>query len=61
MMTIARIKLQNELNNLVSWAAKWQLKINYQKCYIIHFDYKNLNFNYYFNNNIITTRHCEKI
>ena len=23
-----RIKLQNELNNLVSWAAKWQLKIN---------------------------------
>ena len=49
-----RIKLQNELNNLVSWAAKWQLKINYQKCHIIHFGYKNLNFNY-FDKNIITT------
>ena len=22
-----RIKLQHELNNLVSWAAKWQLKL----------------------------------
>ena len=55
------IKLQNELNNLVNWAAKWQLKINYQKCHIIHFGYKNLNFNYYFDNNIITTSHCEKI
>ena len=55
-----RIKLQNELNNLVTWAAKWQLKINYQKCNIIHFGYKNLNFNY-FVNNIITTSHCENI
>ena len=56
-----RIKLQNELNNLVNWAAKWQLKINYQKCHIIHFGYKNLNFNYDFDNNIITTSHYEKI
>ena len=56
-----KIKLQNELNNLVCWAAKWQLKINYQKCHIIHFGYKNLNFNYYFDNNIITTSHYEKI
>ena len=32
-----RSKLQNELNNLDNWAAKWQLKINYQKCHIIHF------------------------
>ena len=56
-----RIKLQNELNNLVNWAAKWQLKINYQKCHIIHFGYKNLNFNYYFDNNIITISHSEKI
>ena len=46
---------------MVNWAAKWQLKINYQKCHIIHFGYKNLNFNYYFDNNIITTSHCEKI
>ena len=58
-----RIKLQNELNNLVNWGAKWQLKINYQKCHIIHFGCKNLDFNYYFDNNSIgpTTSHCEKI
>ena len=56
-----RIKLQNKLNNLVNWAAKWQLKINNQKCHIIYFGYKNLNFNYYFDNNIITTSLCEKI
>ena len=56
-----KIKLQNELNNLVSWAAKWHLKINYQKCHIIHFGYKNLKFNYYFDDNIITPSHCEKI
>ena len=35
-----RIKLQNELNNLVNWAIKWQLRINYQKCHIIHFGNK---------------------
>ena len=46
---------------MVSWAAKWQLKINYQKCRIIHFGYKKLNFNYYFYKNIITTSHCKKI
>ena len=56
-----RIKLQNELNDLVNWTAKWQLKINYQKYHIIHFGYKNLNFNDCFDNNNITTSHCEKI
>ena len=56
-----RIKLKNELNNLISWAAKWQLEINNQKCHLIHFGYKNLNFNYNLDNNIITTSHCKKI
>ena len=56
-----RIKLQNELNNLVCWAAIWQFKMNYQNCYISHFGYKNLNLNYYFDNKIITTSHFEKI
>ena len=53
------IKVQNELNNLVSWAVKLQL--NYEKYHIIYFNYKNLNCNYYFDNNIITTSYCEKI
>ena len=46
---------------MVNWAAKWQLKTNYQKCHLIHFGYKNLNFNYHFDDNIIATSHCEKI
>ena len=31
-----RIKLQNELNNLLEWSKKWQLNINFDKCHVIH-------------------------
>ena len=30
-----RIKLQNELNNLLEWSKKWQLNINFDKCHVI--------------------------
>ena len=36
--------LQSELNTLGKWATKWQLKINYDKCRVIHLDSKNDNF-----------------
>ena len=29
-------KFQNELNKLVNWDNKWQLKINCDKCHVIH-------------------------
>ena len=45
-----RIKLQNELNNLLEWSKKWQLNINFDKCHVIHIGKKNLHFDYCFNN-----------
>ena len=36
--------LQLELNELLKWANKWQLKINFDKCYVIHLGFKNNNF-----------------
>ena len=38
--------LQLELNELVKWAHKWQLKINFDKCHVIHLGSKNYNFIY---------------
>ena len=35
-----RIKLQNELSNLLEWTKKWQLNINFDKCHVIHIDKK---------------------
>ncbi len=29
-------KFRNELNELVNWAYKWQLKINYDKCLVVY-------------------------
>ena len=39
-------KLQSELNELCEWADKWQLSINFNKCSVLHFGYKNNNFTY---------------
>ena len=36
------------LNNLIHWADSWQLKLNFDKCHMIHFGHKNSNFEYYF-------------
>ena len=35
---------QNDLNNLFLWCTKWGLKINYDKCKVIHFGSTNFNF-----------------
>ena len=40
---------------------KWQLNINFKKCYIVHFGKKNLRYYYCFNNIIIHASICEKI
>ena len=55
-----RIKLQNELNNLLEWSKKWQLNINFDKCHVIHIGKKNLHFDYCFNNIAIHVSMCEK-
>ena len=53
--------IQNDLNNLIHWAYSWQLKINFDKCHVIHFGHKNSNFEYYFDMHKIGVSKCEKI
>ena len=37
-----RIKLQKDLDNVVDWADRWQLKFHTGKCKVIHFGSKNV-------------------
>ena len=53
--------LQLELNELLKWANKWQLKINFYKCYVIHLGSKNNNFTYRLDLHYIKVSQCEKI
>ena len=41
--------LQLELNELLKWANKWQLKINFDKYHVIHLGSENNNFTYRLN------------
>ena len=34
--------LQLELNELLKWANKWQLKINFDNCHVIHLGLKTI-------------------
>ena len=52
--------LQLELNELLKWANKWQLKINFDKCHVIHMNFKN-NFIYRLDLHNIEVSLCEKI
>ena len=53
--------LQLELNELLKWANKWQLKINIDKCHVIHLGFKNNNFTYSLDLHNIEESQCEKI
>ena len=53
--------IQNDLNNLIRRADSWQLKINFDKCHVIHFGHKNSNFEYYFDMHKTGESKCEKI
>jgi ribonuclease P/MRP protein subunit RPP40 len=39
--------MQDDINNLLQWSAKWQLPFNMSKCKIIHFGKKNTNHVYH--------------
>ena len=53
--------LQLELNELLKWANKWQLKINFDRCHVIHLGFKNNNFTYRLDLDNIEVSQCEKI
>ena len=40
-------RLQQDLDNLVSWANTWQLRFNADKCHVLHMGYNNPNYVYY--------------
>ena len=42
-----RDQLQTDLNNLVEWVDKWQMKFNAGKCHVLHLGHGNVNQNYY--------------
>ena len=54
-------KLQSELNEFCEWADKWQLSINFNKCSILHFGYKNYNFTYKLKELDLKTCQSEKL
>ena len=41
-----RAKLQLEINNLVAWTEKWQMKFNESKCSVMHFGRSNPQYSY---------------
>ena len=53
-------QLELELNNLCKWVCKWYLKINNEKCAMLHFGRKNYNFEYNLDGNIIASSQSEK-
>lgn len=40
-------KLQADLDNLMVWANKWQMRFNADKCHVVHLGQRNCNFSYY--------------
>ena len=45
---------------MVKWAYKWQLKINFDECHVIHLASKNNNFTYRLDLHNIEVSPCEK-
>jgi hypothetical protein len=56
-----RIKFQNELDLLCNWANSWSLKINFDKCNVLHFGFSNAKFDYNLEGNLISHSDCEKV
>ena len=41
-----RERLQKDLNRLVEWASRWQMKFNEEKCNVMHLWRENMEWNY---------------
>ena len=40
-------QIQQDLDNLVNWADKWQLQFNSDKCHVLHLGYRNQHYSYH--------------
>ena len=49
------MQFQKDINNLVAWSIKWELKFNVYKCYILHLEPFHSYGDYYLDGNTITT------
>ena len=45
-----RDQIQKDLDNLVEWADKWQMRFNAEKCHVVHMGFNNINQEYYMKN-----------
>ena len=52
--------LQNDLDRLVKWSAKWQMLFNFGKCKCLHTGHRNLNVNYRMGDTVLGTTVKEK-
>ena len=55
------LKLQYDLNELCTWAERWCLNINYDKCKVIHFGHANKAVNYKLNDTLIKSSNNKKL
>jgi hypothetical protein len=57
---IDKNELQEDLNKILEWSAKWQLPFNIDKCKIIHYGNRNEMFRYTLDNKALTSVATEK-
>jgi hypothetical protein len=52
--------LQNDINNVVNWSKEWLIKLNSEKCFVMHFGKQNSKVKYFLENREIQTTVLEK-
>ena len=53
-------ELQKDIDTILAWANKWQMKINESKCKIVHMGSKNPNYEYKMDNQLLKSSPGEK-
>jgi ribonuclease P/MRP protein subunit RPP40 len=51
------IKLQQDINAIVKWTDTWFMRLNYEKCKVMHFGYKNPKYNYIMHDQLTSNQH----
>ena len=52
--------LQEDLNTLMEWTRKWQMKFNVNKCAVLHFGFNNPNYQYFMDGKQLQSKEEEK-
>ena len=53
------LQFQEDINHLLAWSLKWQLKFNISKCYVLHLGPSHSYGDYYLDSNVITA--CDTV